>query len=55
MHMRTDVMVVAVDVFGLWTQLGEPCELKSAPVVFKRLAINVGFSADDTELALLHF
>ena len=53
--MLTEVMVVDVGVFGLWTQLGEPSELKNARVVFKRLVINVGFSADDTELVLLHF
>ena len=44
-HMVTKMMVTHIDVLGPRANLGKPCQLKGARVVFKNLAIHIRLGA----------
>ena len=56
-HMFTKMMVthIDVDVLGPRAKLGQSCQFEGARVVFKNLAIHIGFSAKNLETSLPHF
>jgi hypothetical protein len=49
------MMIDTIDVFGTWSELGKPCKLESAGVIFKYLAINVRLGMDNLVASLPHF
>ncbi len=53
--MLAKMMVAHIDVLGARAKFRKSGKLKGSGVIFKYLAIDIRFSADDWNIVLLHF
>ena len=53
--MFTKMMIAHVDMLGPGTKLVKSCQFECTGIVFKNLAIHMGFVAEDLEILLPHF
>ncbi len=55
LYVFAKVMVTYVDVLGTRVKLWKPCEFQCTRVVFKNLAVYVGFGTDNLKTLLANF